>query len=198
MSRLISAISTILNHPSWKCFIACLCRKNDKDRAPKFYQTLEILRSRGNMGDLDDSPDQLPLEGRMVEHAIQNLLPSKQFDLIISHNPTGEYTRHLRHEEVSKAVINLWDLGKISTSELWTFAYEDGNKSYYPKPDPKAPIHETLSKHQFMKKHKIITEVYGFEKNSWEANTTPKTESFWQFTDSHDAKEWLKNGGILI
>ena len=63
----------------------------------------------------------------------------KHFDLIITHNPTGEYTRHIRHEEVSKAVIKLWHAGKISAGELWTFAYEDGNKKYYPKPVRKAP-----------------------------------------------------------
>jgi hypothetical protein len=40
---------TILNHPSWKCFIICLCRKNDPDRAPRFYKALHVLKSQGNM-----------------------------------------------------------------------------------------------------------------------------------------------------
>lgn len=189
---------TLLNHPSWKCFIACLCRKNDPDRAPKFYKALEILHSRGNMGDLDDNPDQSPLEDKTVENAVLHLLPSKQFDLIITHNPNGEYTRHIRHEEVSKAVINLWDVGILSTGELWTFAYEDGNKAYYPQPDPTAPLHHTLRKEQFMKKYKIITETYGFNKSSWEAQTTPKEETFWQFKINKQAKKWLDNGGIAL
>ena len=66
------------------------------------------------MGDLDDGPEQKPLDENEVERAILELLPPKHFDLIISHNPAGEYTRHIRHEEAGKAVINLWNAGKIS------------------------------------------------------------------------------------
>jgi len=43
-----------------------------------------------------------------------------------------------------------------------------------------------------LKKYSIITETYGFEKNSFEAETTPRAESFWQFTNSYDAQKWLK------
>jgi hypothetical protein len=126
-----------------------------------------------------------------------DLLSSKHFDLIISHNPTGEYTRHVRHEEVSKATINLWYAGKISTNKLWTFAYEDGGKEYYPRPVENAPIYRILTKRIWLRKYSIIKEIYGFEKNSWEAETTPRAESFWQFTNSYDAKKWLNNRGVL-
>jgi LmbE family N-acetylglucosaminyl deacetylase len=182
---------TILCHPSWKWFIVCLCRGNDTERAPRFYNALKVLKSEGIMGDLDDGPEQKPLVEKEVEHAILDLLPPKHFDLIIAHNPTGEYTRHVRHEEVSKAVITLWHAGKISTNELWTFAYEDGNKGYYPRSIEKATIYRKLTKRIWLKKCSIITSTYGFEKNSWEAETTPRAESFWQFTNSYDAKEWL-------
>ena len=150
------------------------------------------------MGELDDGPDQFPLVGKKVEQAILDLLPSKQFDLIISHNPSGEYTRHIRHEEVSKAVIELWWAKKISTDELWTFAYEDGNKAYFPKPVPMASIHQFLTQQQHMKKYKIITETYGFEESSWEAKTTPREETFWQFTEPSLAKKWFEHGGVLV
>ena len=188
---------TILSHPSWKWFIVCLCRGIDTERAPKFYKALKVLKSEGVMGDLDDGPEQKPLDEKEIECAILNLLPPKHFDLIISHNPTGEYTRHVRHEEASKAVIKLWHAGKISTNEFWTFAYEDGNKEYYPKPVENAPIYRTLTKRIWLRKHSIITETYGFEKTSFEAETTPRAESFWQFTNSYDAKKWLNNGGVL-
>ena len=98
---------TILCHPSWKWFIVCLCRGSDIDRAPKFYKALKILKSDGIMGDLDDGPDQKSLDEQEVENAILDLLPPKYFDLIISHNPNGEYTRHIRHEEAGIAVIKL-------------------------------------------------------------------------------------------
>ncbi len=189
---------TILIHPSWKCLIVCLCRRNDTDRAPRFYNAMEILGSQGIMGELDDSPQQVPLDMKKVKQAVLTLLHPRQFDLIITHNPSGEYTRHIRHEEVSRAVINLWYTAKISTRELWMFAYEDGNNAYYPKSVPKAPIRQTLTKQQFMKKYKIITETYGFHKSSWEALTTPTEETFWQFTNAKQANNWLENGGTLI
>jgi LmbE family N-acetylglucosaminyl deacetylase len=188
---------TILSHPSWQWFIVCLCRGSDKDRAPKFLKTLQILGSEGIMGDLDDGPEQKPLDDNELKHAILQLLPSRHFDLIISHNPTGEYTRHIRHEEVSKAIIELWHKGKISANELYTFAYEDGGKKYYPRPVENAPVYRTLSKRIWLRKYNIITETYGFEKSSFEAETTPRAESFWQFTNSDDAKKWLNNGGVI-
>jgi len=182
---------TILSHPSWKCFIVCLCRRSDTERSTKFYEALKILKSEGIMGDLDDGPDQKPLDEKEVQRAIPDLLPARHFDLIISHNPSGEYTRHLRHEEVSKAVIKLWHAGKISANELRTFAYEDGNKAYYPKAVGNAQVYHTLTKRIWLRKYSILTETYGFERNSWEAQTTPQAEAFWQFTDPYEAKKWL-------
>jgi len=183
---------TILSHPSWHWFIVCLCRGSDKDRAPRFLRTMQILGSEGIMGDLDDGPEQQPLDEIELESAILQLLPSMHFDLIISHNPDGEYTRHVRHEETGKAVIKLWHAGKISASELWTFAYEDGNKKYYPRPIENAALYRVLTKRIWLKKYSIITETYGFEKTSFEAETTPRAESFWQFTNSYDAQKWLQ------
>ena len=188
---------TILRHPSWQCFIVCLCRGSDNERAPRFYKALQVLKSEGIMGDLDDGPEQKPLDEKKVERAILDLLPPKHFDLIISHNPTGEYTKHLRHEEASKAVIKLWHAFKISTNELWTFAYEDGGKEYYPRPIETATVFRRLTKRIWLRKYSIITSTYGFEKNSWEAETTPRAESFWQFSNPNDAKKWLNNGGVL-
>jgi len=188
---------TILSHPSWKWFIVCLCRGSDNDRAPKFLKTLQILGAEGIMGDLDDGPEQKPLDENELEHTILKLLPSMHFDLIISHNPNGEYTRHVRHEETAKTVIKLWHEGKISANKLWTFAYEDGDKKYYPRPIETATVCRVLTEQIWLKKYRIITETYGFEKSSFEAETTPKAESFWQFTDPDDAEKWLNNGGVL-
>ena len=178
---------TILNHPYHKWFIVCLCRANDSERAPRFYNALKLLKAEGIMGNLDDGPDQHPLDEKELEDEILRLLPATHFDLILTHNSTGEYTRHRRHEEVNKAVITLWHNGNISANELWTFAYEDGNKSYFPQSVESSDIVEILPEKIWLKKYDIITETYGFEKNSWEAETTPKSEAFWQFKDSHNA-----------
>ena len=189
---------TILSHPSWSFFVISLCRASDTNRAPKFYEALKVLRAEGKMGDLEDNSEQKPLDEKEVHEAILQILPRKHFDLIISHNPNGEYTKHIRHEEVSKAVIQLWHTGKISANELWTFAYEDGGREYYPKPIETATIYRRLTKRIWLRKYSLITETYGFEKSSFEAETTPRAEAFWQFTNSFDAENWLNIGGIWI
>ena len=178
---------TILSHPNHNWFVACICRASDKERAPRFFNTLKLLKAEGAIGDLNDGPEQNPLDKTELENEILRLLPKTEFDLICTHNSTGEYTKHLRHEEVNKAVVNLWHKGKISAKELWTFAYEDGNKAYFPQAEKGANIMEYLSEKTWDRKYKIITETYGFEKDSWEAETTPTTEAFWQFKDPHQA-----------
>ncbi|HLW31468.1 MAG TPA: PIG-L family deacetylase [Aequorivita sp.] len=183
---------TILQHPNCNWYIACLCRKNDPDRAPKFRRVLKILNAKGFMGNLDDGPEQIPLEIKEVKNEILALLPKHNFDLIITHSPQGEYTKHLRHEEVGRAVIDLWSEKKIASKELWLFAYEDGNKKYYPKAMVDASIHQKLPKNIWEEKYRIITKIYGFEKTGFEAQTTPKTEAFWKFNDLVDAEIWLK------
>lgn len=188
---------TILSHPSWRFYIISLCRASDTNRAPKFMEALEVFKAQGRMGDLDDGPDQDPLDEKQVEETIVRLLPVKHFDLIISHNPNGEYTRHLRHEEVSRAVIQLWTSGKIKGNILWTFAYEDGEKKYNPKPIESASIYRVLTRRIWLRKYHTITETYGFEKKSFEAVTTPRAEAFWQFVNQDEAQKWLNNGGVL-
>jgi len=147
------------------------------------------------MGDLDDGPEQTPLSGNEVKQAILRLISDVHFDLIITHNPNGEYTRHLRHEEVSQAVINLWEEGKLTTGELWTFAYEDGHKTYYPKAEIQATSYCHLPQKVWELKYSIITKTYGFDESSWEAKTTPGDEAFWHFSNPQQAKEWLAKGG---
>lgn len=182
---------TILLHPESNWFVACLCRKNDSDRAPKFNTVLKNLDAKGIMGDLDDGAQQRRLDQKAVKRAIANLLPQESFDLIITHSPFGEYTRHLRHEEIGKAVISLWKDKIINTNELWAFAYEDGNKQYYPQPIDAANIHQTLPKNIWEEKYRIITEIYGFDKAGFEAKTTPKNEAFWQFETPNNALKWF-------
>jgi LmbE family N-acetylglucosaminyl deacetylase len=188
---------TILSHPEWRCFIICLCRKNDPDRAPKFAKTLKVLGDYGIMGDLDDGPEQSPLSGNEVQDAIWKLLPSFHFDLVITHSINGEYTRHRRHEEVGKAVIQLWHACRLFTSELWAFAYEDGHKTYYPRPVKDAPVYNWLPEPLWNLKYSIITDTYGFEKDSWEARTTPRAEAFWQFSNPACAQQLLAKEGAL-
>ena len=132
------------------------------------------------MADLDDGPEQTPLDNREVQKTITNLLPCERFDLIITHSISGEYTRHLRHEETAQAVLALWNGGGISAEQLWAFAYEDGNAAYLPHAIEQADLLIKLTDEIWREKYNIITKIYGFSQNSFEAKTTPKKEAFWR------------------
>lgn len=175
----------ILMHPEWKCYVISVCRGGDAERAQRFRKALEILKADGAMADLDDGPDQIPLSPQELESTILNLVPSTLFDLLITHHPKGEYTHHLRHEEVSKAVVDLWNEGKIAARKLWTFAYQDADGVYFPEAMKDAGIVITLPLDIWNQKYRIITQTYGFAPVSWEAKTCPKTEAFNQI---HEAK----------
>ena len=172
---------TILLHPQVSWTIITLCRRSDPDRAPKFFKVLDKYNARGAMGDLDDGPDQEPLDTVIVQNTILELLSSNKFDLIITHSTSGEYTRHLRHEETAKAVFALWESGKLQAEQVWSFAYEDGQKKYLPRPDRDADLHVKLPYNIWQLKYEIITDIYGFDKESFEAKTTPKEEAFRSF-----------------
>ncbi len=126
-----------------------------------------------------------------VENTILHLLPQQKYDIIISHSPKGEYTKHLRHEEVGNALINIWKKGKVSSKELWLFAYEDGEKKYFPKPIENASFYQTLLPSIWLQKYNIITKTYGFACNSWETQTTPRAEAFWIFKNSNEIEKWV-------
>jgi hypothetical protein len=181
----------ILMHPQVRWSIVTLCRRSDRERAGRFFKAMEYLGAQGQMGDLDDGPQQKPLNEREVEDTIIKLLPSGKFDLIITHSLFGEYTRHKRHEETAKAVCGLWKSGKLSAEQMWMFAYEDGGSKKLPKPIRGADLRIKLSDDIWHKKYHIITEIYGFRADSFEAKTAGRKEAFWCFGAGDDVERRL-------
>jgi LmbE family N-acetylglucosaminyl deacetylase len=186
---------TMLIHPEAKWTVVALCRASDRDRSPKFFQALEKLGATGAIGDLNDGPEQLPLATHEVQNAILELLASDRFDLIITHGPWGEYSRHIRHEETGKAVMALWNSGRLFSREIWRFAYDDGGGRNLPRPVQDADIRTRLPEEIWQKKYHIITEVYGFSPDSFEAKTTPREESFWRFGTTDSVQGRLRDKG---
>jgi LmbE family N-acetylglucosaminyl deacetylase len=169
----------ILMHPEVRWTIVSICRKSDADRAPRFFRALEEFNAAGFMADLDDGPEQKPLKTEEIRETIIELLPSDRYDLVITHSKSGEYTRHLRHEETAEAVFELWHSGKLYAEQFWMFAYEDGGHLYLPRAIEHADLQIKLTDEIWQKKYNIITGIYGFSKDSFEARTTPKKEAFW-------------------
>jgi LmbE family N-acetylglucosaminyl deacetylase len=186
---------TILDNPAWKCFILALCRASDPDRAPKFTRALDKLGANGCLADLDDGAEQKPVRTETVQHTILSHLPDAHYDLLITHSPDGEYTRHRRHEETAEGIIRLWHAHEIKIKELWCFAYNDNRSRHLPRAIETAPVYRILEDLTWRRKYDIITSIYGFGKDSFEAKTTPKAEAFWRFTRFDEAFEWLSKSG---
>ncbi len=171
----------ILAHPEIDWRIVTLSRASDPDRAPKFRRVLEQLGATGQMADLDDEPGQVQLSIELIQKTIIRLLAGFSYSLILTHGPMGEYTRHRRHEECCRSVIELWRSGRISTKCLWLFAYEDGGHAYMPRVRDDADRRDILPENVWLEKRRLITDVYGYGPESWETQATSHEEGFWCF-----------------
>ncbi|MFC1517192.1 PIG-L family deacetylase [Candidatus Margulisiibacteriota bacterium] len=182
----------ILNGSDYNWEIITICRKNDPDRAPRFFQALKCYQAIGKMGDLDDGPEQKPLNVKQLKNTILALLSRREYDLVLTHSINGEYTKHLRHEEVGRAVQALWNEKELQIGKLWMFAYEDGNKKYLPRAIRDADHLDLLDKYTWDEKYRIITGVYNFLPESFEGKVTPRVEAFWRFNEPSKIKKLMK------
>ncbi|NHJ15213.1 MAG: PIG-L family deacetylase [Candidatus Thorarchaeota archaeon] len=192
----IWAGGTVLNHSDWHWTIVSLCRGSDTDRAPRFVRAVQQLGGVSKIGDLDDGPEQLPLSEVDVQQVVLSLLPEMHFDLILTHSPHGEYTRHRRHEETGTAVASLWEREVIKAKEVWMFAYEDsgkGGKDDLPKAIKTAHLISYLPEDIWRRKYIIVTDTYGFAPGTYEAYIAMREEAFWCFQSPAEFREWLRN-----
>ena len=169
---------TIIRHPYWNWHIMSLCRTDDSDRSPRFHKVISELGAVGYISDLDDSPTLAPLSANLVEikKRIQSI-SLKQFDLIFTHGPKGEYTRHLRHEQVHQAVREMVESGDLIGTALF-FTYEDCSGECTPRPSEDAHIRIKLSSAEIDKKQHIIRDIYGFNEASFEYKSIGSVEAF--------------------
>jgi len=78
-------------------------------------------------------------------------------------------------------VVALWRSGSIATNRLWLFAYEDGGHAYLPRVRDDADRRNVLAESVWLEKRRLITDVYGYGADTWEAQATPREEGFWCF-----------------
>jgi len=161
------------NSNNWDTTIISLCRKYDKDRAPKFKKVCKILRAKCFMSDLEDEQ----LNDIPREEVIKRLkrYSHRSYDYIFTHGKNGEYG-HKRHIDVHKAVREMLKNRMLLAKKVFFFLYVKKGKFSYPNKSSDRFIN--LNALYFKEKKKLIQDVYGFKKNSFEDVCCRNKESF--------------------
>lgn len=170
---------TILAHPEWEWTILSLCRKNDKDRAPKFKSACEILNAKCSISDLDDEEPEKKLRSlNEVKSRILSMLKDKKFDFVFTHGSNGEYG-HNRHREVHAAVRDLLAEKQLECKKIFFFSYKlDKSKQSCVADTRSADVNSVLSEEIAREKRLLITSTYGFNSGGFEERSARATESF--------------------
>ena len=182
--EILWAGGTILMHPETRWTVVALCRRSDPDRAPRFQNVLDRIGASGSLGELDDGPEQSSLPMVAVQEAVLDQMGGEKSDLILTHSAAGEYTRHRRHEEVGAAVLSMWDANRLSSRELWAFAYGDTGAGREVCANEEADVFLELPRPIWERKRNLVIEVYGFAPDSFEANAALREEAFWRLRHS--------------
>jgi LmbE family N-acetylglucosaminyl deacetylase len=175
----IWAGGTILRHCDWDWSMLALSRRDDPDRAPRFARAVAELGARGWMCDLDDSspvlaalsPDLHEIKSRIRR------LPAMEYDLILTHGPDGEYTRHERHEQVHRAVCEMTNARELR-GRVFCFAYGDCAGGCRPHPEEDARVEVILSADEYRRKQYMVRDIYGFGDGSFEQSAAGPVEAF--------------------
>jgi LmbE family N-acetylglucosaminyl deacetylase len=172
----IWAGGTLLENKSKKTIIS-LCRKNDKDRAPKFEKVCKILNSKRYMSDLDDLEEghYKKISKKEVIKRILKFTKKKKYDYLYTHGKNGEYG-HIRHREIHQIVDEMLEKRLLFAKEVFFFSYR--RKGKFCNINPDADILIKLKKSCFKMKKRLIQEIYGFKKGSFEEKSCRNVEAF--------------------
>jgi LmbE family N-acetylglucosaminyl deacetylase len=181
---------TLLAEEDTKWTILSLCRKNDKDRAPKFKKVCRCYNATGIISDLED-------EGIMnikkslpeIERRILKEIKKKNFTYIFTHGYNGEYG-HPRHIGVHKTVKGLVEKKVLKCDKLFFFAYKlNPQKRVVNRAEKSAGMVLNLRKKTLKEKKDIVKKLYGFSKNSFENRSCLAKETFYENINSIRASE---------
>ena len=163
----------LANANKWGLTIISLCRKDDKDRAPKFKKVCKILKAKCFMSDLEDEKLN-DISAREVIKRIKKY-SSKRYDHIFTHGKNGEYG-HKRHIDVNNAVEKMLKKKMILCEKIFLFSYIKKGKFCYA--NKKSDKFIKLDKKHFNQKKDLIKNVYGFEQGSFEEVCASRAEAF--------------------
>ena len=162
------------NKNKWDTTIICLCRKNDKDRAPKFKKVCKILKAKSHISDLEDErPNKL--SQKEIINKIKKFKPNKNYDYIFTHGTNGEYG-HIRHKEVHNSVDKMIKNKQLFCNKLFFFSYT--MKDEICRADKNADKFIKLNDDFLTEKKYLIRNVYGFDRGSFEEKSSRKIEAF--------------------
>ncbi len=169
---------TLLKHKdSWDMTIISLCRKNDKDRAPKFAKVCESYNARCFMSDLDDSEKGYfkKISEEEIISRVKKFIQGESFDYIFTHGENGEYG-HIRHKEVHNAILKMLKDRILIAKKVFFFSYS--KKGELACVNTNADKFIRLNNMYLQRKKQLIQEIYGFEKDSFENKCCLNVESF--------------------
>jgi hypothetical protein len=174
----------ILQRPEWDWTVLSLCRGGDRDRHQKFFRVCEHLQLQGIISDLDDSDPLKPIcPAGDIGRRIRQYTHNRAWDLCITHGSNGEYG-HLRHRETHGEVLRLVANGLLRCGELWAFAYVCEPKTGHCVARRDAHARIELTNEQLAEKKRIVREIYGYGRDSFEVRACICPEAFHR-KDSH-------------
>jgi len=174
---------TILMNPQVRWTILSLCRKNDTDRRPRFFQACVRYKAQGKMGDLEDEgklniQKSIPIAAKLIKKLLS---PKLSFDYLFTHAANGEYG-HPRHKGTHRAVKYLLDHNALRARERFQFSYKLDTIKSIGVPRTHASIRNLLPEKIFQKKRSMIRDIYGFSATAFETLSAGRVETFDSFT----------------
>lgn len=166
---------TLLMHKDdWDVTIISLCRRDDSDRAPKFRKVCEEYGAKCFISDLEDE-DLDAIEVDEIVERVKGFVDGKRFDFVFTHGRNGEYG-HLRHVDCHKAICKMIEKGGLSCKKLFFFDYKMSREICVANKSADKLI--KLSDLVLLIKKRMVNDVYGFKKNSFEFKCSRELEAF--------------------
>lgn len=165
----------ISNRNKWETTIISLCRKDDKDRAPRFRKACTLFKAKCFMSDLEDEKLNRIKITEVTKRIKKFIDKNGKYDYIFTHGENGEYG-HIRHIDTNKAVVELIKNKKLRCKEVFFFSYKKKNAVCVPDKNSDKFIY--LNNLIFKRKKYLIQDIYGFNKNIFEERCCKNIEAF--------------------